>query len=110
MFGFVQQGILLISSQASTEDALMEIALAAGADDVQSGEEGWQITTAPAIFGVVREAIEAANISVVSAGIEYVPMNTVSVDSATIQTIEKLVEALEDHDDVQRVHTNLFRD
>ena len=45
-----------------------------------------------------------------SAGIEYVPQNTVSVDGATFQTIEKLVEALEDHDDVQRVHTNVSHD
>ena len=60
--------------------------------------------------GAVREAIAAANIAVVSAGIEYVPQNTVSVDGATFQTIEKLVEALEDHDDVQRVHTNVSHD
>ena len=64
----------------------------------------------PAMFGVVREAVEAANIAVESAQIEYVPLNTVSVDAETIQTVEKLVEALEDHDDVQRVHTNLARD
>ena len=70
----------------------------------------WQITTTAAAFGGVREAIAAANIAVVSAGIEYVPQNTVSVDGATFQTIEKLVEALEDHDDVQRVHTNVSHD
>ncbi len=110
MFGFVQQGILLIASGATSEDTLMEIALAAGADDVESGDEGWQITTTAAAFGAVREAIAAVNIAVVSAGIEYVPQNTVSVDGATIQTIEKLVEALEDHDDVQRVHTNVSHD
>jgi len=110
MFGFVQQGILLIVREATTEDALMEIALAAGADDVQCGDEGWQITCTPAMFGVVREALEAAKIPVESAQIEYVPLNTVSVDEATIRTVEKLVEALEDHDDVQRVHTNLSRD
>ena len=109
-FGFVQQGILLIVREATTEDALMEIALAAGADDVQCGDEGWQITCTPAMFGAVREALEAAKIPVESAQIEYVPLNTVSVDEATIQTVEKLVEALEDHDDVQRVHTNLSRD
>ena len=110
MFGFVQQGILLIVREATTEDALMEIALVAGADDVQCGDEGWQITCTPAMFGAVREALEAAKIPVESAQIEYVPLNTVSVDEATIQTVEKLVEALEDHDDVQRVHTNLSRD
>jgi len=110
MFGFVQQGILLIVREATTEDALMEIALAAGADDVQCGDEGWQITCTPAMFGAVREALEAAKIPVESAQIEYVPLNTVSVDEATIRTVEKLVEALEDHDDVQRVHTNLSRD
>ena len=110
MFGFIQQGILLISSSATTEDALMEIVLEAGAQDVQTGEEGWQISTQPADFGAVREAIEAAGIAVESAQIEYVPLNTVTVDVATIQTVEKLVEALEDHDDVQRVHTNLSRD
>ena len=110
MFGFVQQGILLIVREATTEDALMEIALAAGADDVQCGDEGWQITCTPAMFGAVREALEAAKIPVESAQIEYVPLNTISVDEATIRTVEKLVEALEDHDDVQRVHTNLSRD
>ena len=88
----------------------MEIVLEAGAQDVQTGEEGWQISTQPAHFGAVREAVEAAGIAVESAQIEYVPLNTVTVDVATIQTVEKLVEALEDHDDVQRVHTNLSRD
>ncbi|MCE9620433.1 MAG: YebC/PmpR family DNA-binding transcriptional regulator [Planctomycetes bacterium] len=110
MFGFVQQGILLISKEAAGEDALLEIALAAGADDVAGEEEGWQVTTEPASFGAVREAVEAAGIAVESAQIEYVPLNTVSVDAPTLQTVEKLVEALEDHDDVQRVHTNLSRD
>ncbi len=110
MFGFLQQGILLISSDATNENALLEIVLAAGADDVQTSQEGWQITTAPANFGVVREALEAANIAVESAQIEYVAHNTVSVDAATMQIVEKLIEALEDHDDVQKVHTNLSRD
>lgn len=110
MFGFVQQGILLIRCGAVSEDALMEIALAAGADDVQGGDEGWQITTTAAAFGAMREAIEAAKIAVESAQIEYVPLNTVVVNAETIQTVEKLVEALEDHDDVQRVYTNLSRD
>jgi YebC/PmpR family DNA-binding regulatory protein len=110
MFGFVQQGILLVAAGSAQGDAVLDLAIAAGAEDVSASDEGWQITTQPAAFGAVREALEAAGVHVESAQIEYVPVNTVSVDGAALHAVEKLVDALEDHDDVQRVHTNLSRD
>jgi YebC/PmpR family DNA-binding regulatory protein len=105
-FSFQQRGVLLVSAAAVTEDRLMEIAIEAGADDVSSMDEGFQVLTEPAQFGTVRETLEARGIVTESAEVAFVPVSPVDIDDAARVRLEKLVDALEEHDDVQKVHTS----
>jgi YebC/PmpR family DNA-binding regulatory protein len=105
-FGFAQKGLILIEAGKATEDQLVEIALEAGAEDVRSSEGGWEITTEPAQFLAVKEALERASIPLVSAEILLHPNSTIAVDAATASKVLRLVEALEEEDDVQKVYTN----
>jgi transcriptional/translational regulatory protein YebC/TACO1 len=84
----------------------MEIAIEAGADDVSSMDEGFQVLTEPAQFGTVRETLEARGIVTESAEVAFVPVSPVDIDDAARVRLEKLVDALEEHDDVQKVHTS----
>jgi YebC/PmpR family DNA-binding regulatory protein len=105
-FSFQQRGVLLVSASATTEDRLMEIAIEAGAEDVATMEEGFQVLTEPAHFGAVREALEAKGIATESAEVAFLPVSAVEIDDALRARLEKLVDALEEHDDVQKVHTS----
>ena len=84
----------------------METALNAGAEDMVAVDETFQVTTAPSDLWVVREAVEKAGIKIESANLTMVPKNMTAVDAGTGRTVVKLIEALEDHDDVQNVYTN----
>lgn len=105
-FGFAAKGIILIDAAKVSEDRLMEIAIEAGAQDITNLEGGWQVTTEPADFLAVKDAIEAARIEMVSAELTMVPSMTVAPDVETATKILKLIDALEDNDDVQKVHHN----
>ena len=85
----------------------MEIALDAGADDLKTDEQAYEILTTPTNFESVHTAIEAKGISCEAAEVTAIPDLTVSLnDQATINTVTRLLEALEDHDDVQQVYSN----
>ena len=112
---FERKGQILIAADAKagetpvTEDMLMEIALEAGADDIKSTEDGFEITTAPSDYQAVETAIEEKGIPTVSSEIVYLPMEgtTVAVtDKAQARSILKFVEALEENEDVQNVYHN----
>jgi len=103
---FEKKGLIVVASSATTEDTLMETALNAGAEDMGAVGETFQVTTAPSDLWVVREAIEKAGIKIESANLTMVPKNMTAVDAGTGRTVVKLIEALEDHDDVQNVYTN----
>ena len=103
---FDKRGVILVDKAASDENQLMEVALEGGADDVRDAGGDWEIVTDPASFEPVRGAIEAAGIAITSAEITMVPQNTVPVDEANARSVLRLVEALEDHDDVQAVYAN----
>jgi YebC/PmpR family DNA-binding regulatory protein len=105
-FGFSSRGVILIELSKATEDQLMELALDAGAEDVAASDGGWEITTSPADFLAVRDAIEKAGIEVVSAEVTMVPQSTVVCDAGTVAKVLKLVDALDEHDDVQKVYHN----
>ena len=105
-FGFQQKGVLLVAAGTIGEERLMEIALEAGADDIAAMDEGFQVLTEPAQFGAVREALEAKGIATESAEVAFLPLSPVEVDDAMRARVEKLVDALEEHDDVQKVHTS----
>lgn len=103
---FRKRGVIAIEKKAAEEDKLIELALEAGADDVVADDDGYQVLTAPDTFAAVRNAIEAAKIPMVSAEISLEPENTIKVTGHQAEQVLKLVEDLEDHDDVQSVAAN----
>jgi YebC/PmpR family DNA-binding regulatory protein len=103
---FKRRGVISIEKSAADEDKLLELALDAGADDVVTDEDGFQVMTSVESFGAVRDAIEKAKIAIVSAEVMMVPENTVKVTGHTATQVLKLMEELEDHDDVQSVAAN----
>ncbi len=104
---FIPQGIIIIEPSVTTEDALMEVALDAGAEDVRATDEGgFEITTAFEDFGAVRDALDAAKIAYSAAETTMVPSTSVDLTGKdAVQTL-RLVDTLEDHDDVQNVYAN----
>jgi YebC/PmpR family DNA-binding regulatory protein len=105
-FQFTKQGVITIKSDAADEDRLMEVALDAGAEDVKNEGEVLEVITTPVAFQRVREAVTAANIPVEAAEITQMPNSTVAIDAEQGQNLLKLIDALEDHDDVQTVSHN----
>jgi len=106
-FQFLHAGQFLVARETTTEDALMEIALAAGADDVIASEQGFEVRCGIHHFDKISHALEQAGIKPESAEIAYLPTNTVPVTETHIaQSLEKLHEALDDLDDVQQVFSN----
>ncbi|MEJ5367059.1 MAG: YebC/PmpR family DNA-binding transcriptional regulator [Bryobacteraceae bacterium] len=103
---FDRKSQILIEKDKATEDQLMELALEAGADDVKLEGEHWEILSAPEAHHAVLEALEKAGIATVSAEIAMIPKNLMEVDPKHLPGVMKLMEALEDHDDVQNVYTN----
>jgi YebC/PmpR family DNA-binding regulatory protein len=103
---FERKSQVLIEKDKATEERLMEIALEAGADDVKLEGEHWEILSAPEAHHAVLEALEKAGIPTVSAEIGMIPKNLMEVDPKHLPGVMKLMEALEDHDDVQNVYTN----
>ncbi len=103
---FDKRGVILIEKAAADEDRIMEIALESGADDVRDTGGEWEIVTDPASFEAVRSAIENAGLTPSSAEVTMVPQNTVPVDETNAKSVLKLVDSLEDHDDVQAVYAN----
>ncbi len=105
-FQFHQKGVIVISSDKATEDQVMEIALEAGADDVSSSESIHEVITAPDTFEAVRDAIIAAGIEPVSAELSMIAENEITLDLSAARKALKLVDALEDQDDVDAVYSN----
>lgn len=104
---FEQRGLIQIDKEGVTEDDLMDLALEAGADDVIEEETEFQVLTAPEDFNDVRDALEAAEPKVLEAEITMIPKNTVDVTEEKVaKALLRLLELLEDHDDVQGVHAN----
>ena len=103
---FHRKGIFNIPKTASSEDELMSVALDAGADDMKTEEDIYQIVTAPESFERVRLELEAKGIKMDEAEIQLLPENTVKVEGKEAEQLMRLLEALEDHDDVQHVYAN----
>lgn len=103
---FDKKGLITVSADGVNEDTLMEIALEAGATDIQGQEDAFEITTEPGDLDTVREALATANLNVVEAEVRRIPQNTVKLGPKEAESMMKLMEALEDHDDVQQVSAN----
>jgi YebC/PmpR family DNA-binding regulatory protein len=103
---FHKKGYITVPLTAMQEDALLEAVLGAGGDDLQKAEEVYEITTAPEAFEEVKTALEAAKVPIASAEISMIPQNSVGVDAKEGEKVIRLLEAIEDHDDVQHVWAN----
>ncbi len=103
---FERKGLIRVPKDQYTEDDLMEIALECGAEDMQVGEEFYEIYTGFEDFHKVRNAFEEKNIAMESAELTRIPQNTVKVEGKTAEQLLKLLEVLDDHDDVQNVYAN----
>jgi YebC/PmpR family DNA-binding regulatory protein len=103
---FHKKGSLVVDRAVKGEDELMEIALEAGAEDMQTDEDSYQILTTPEDFHAVLEWVKQAGIEPISAEITMIPQNYVHLEGREADQMLKLYEALDDHDDVQSVSAN----
>ena len=105
---FNKKGVIVIDKSATdmTEDDIMMLALENGAEDVKSDEECYEVTTEPSDFSAVREALENAGLEFVEAEVQMVPTTTVVLDEAGSEKMQRLVDNLEDLDDVMNVYHN----
>jgi YebC/PmpR family DNA-binding regulatory protein len=105
-FQFTKQGVITIKADAIAEDALLEAALEAGAEDVRNEGEVFEVITTPVAYAKVKDALTAAKVPVEASEITHMPNSTVPVGAEGAQKLLKLIDALEDHDDVQSVSHN----
>ena len=104
-FLFDRLGVVVVEGDAD-EDELMLVAAEAGADDIADDDGVWQVTSEPTAFAQVRAAVEEAGFAIASADIRMVPKSLGEVDEETARKLMRLVDALEDDDDVQEVFFN----
>jgi YebC/PmpR family DNA-binding regulatory protein len=105
-FMFDKKGIIEVKKESVTEDELMEITLDAGAEDVTDEGDTFYVVTSPQDFEPVRTAIEQAGKEIVSAEVTFIPQNTVKIGGSKAESLLKLIDLLEDNDDVQNVYSN----
>lgn len=105
-FQFTKQGVIAVTADAVAEDALLEAALDAGAEDVRNEGEVYEVITTPTAYARVKDALVAAKVPVEASEITHMPNSTVPVSAEAAQKLLKLIDALEDHDDVQSVSHN----
>lgn len=107
---FEKKGTFAIPSAAATEERLMDLVLEAGADDLRSESGTYEVTCAPAAFQAIRDALDGAGIAPEAAKLAMVPTTVVELDAKKAAQCVRLLDALEDHDDVQNVFANLSFD
>jgi YebC/PmpR family DNA-binding regulatory protein len=106
---FNKKGYIVIDktkTAGNDEEKLMNAVLDAGADDFQDDGENWEVYSAPESFAAVNEAVKALGIEPTSAKVSLIPQNTVKLEGKVAQQMMKLMEALDDHDDVQNISSN----
>ncbi len=103
---FDRKGYFVVEKSSVDEDKLLEIALGSGADDMRDDGNNFEILTAPENFDTVRSALESENVPTAAAEISMLPQNYVKLEGKHAQTMIKLMEALEEHEDVQNVWAN----
>lgn len=104
---FERKGVILVKKENHTEDEIMEIILDAGADDLTDESDFFEITTNLENFEKVRKAIEEKKFNIDSASLQFVAKNTIKLNEKGVEDVVKFVEAVEEHDDVQNVYSNL---
>ena len=97
---------MIIPREAANEDQLMELALEAGAEDFKAEPEGYEILTDPASFESVHKQVEGKGIKCAAAQVTWLPTTPVVLDQAAAGPVSRLIEVLEEHDDVKEVYSN----
>ncbi|MEN9749124.1 MAG: hypothetical protein RL149_202 [Actinomycetota bacterium] len=106
-YQFSRKGVIVIDEESKpSEDKVLEVALEAGAEDVQAPGAGFVVTTDPSDMVAVRTALQAADIDYESADVEFVSPMQIQVDAETARKVIKMIDALEDSDEVQNVYSN----
>jgi YebC/PmpR family DNA-binding regulatory protein len=103
---FEKKGQIYVDASTIDEDTLMEKALDAGADDVQREDERFVVSTGPTEFHAVQEGLKSRGVAIAEAELAMVPKNTVQLDAKGAGSLFKLIETIEDLDDVQKVWAN----
>jgi len=103
---FSRKGEISVPKEAASEDKMLDIVLEAGAEDMKDDGSAWYIVTPPEALEKVKEALSKAGITPESAEIAMVPQNYIKLTGAQATQMVRLVEALEEHDDVQHVYAN----
>jgi YebC/PmpR family DNA-binding regulatory protein len=103
---FHRKGDIVVPKELADEDKIMSIVLDAGADDLNDDGSAWEVTTPPEAMEKVREALAKAGINPASAEVAWIPQNYVKLTGAQAQQMLRMVENMEDHDDVQHVYAN----
>jgi YebC/PmpR family DNA-binding regulatory protein len=103
---FDKKGSIVFDKKVVSEDALMEVALDAGAEDVRDQESEWEVITDPMTFEAVKKAIDQKGWKYLEARVGKIPQNTVKLEAGKAEQMLKLMEKLEDNDDVQNVYAN----
>jgi YebC/PmpR family DNA-binding regulatory protein len=106
---FTKKGYIVVDKSKAAgndEEKLMNAVLEAGADDFQDDGENWEVYSAPEVFSAVNEAVKQLGIEPTSAKVSLIPQNTVTLEGKVAQQMMKLMEALDDHDDVQNISSN----
>jgi YebC/PmpR family DNA-binding regulatory protein len=104
---FEKKGYIVIEKTKASEDTLLSAALDAGADDLRDDGDNWEVVSAPDALPAVKEAVEKLGIETVSAQVAMLPKNYVSLEGKAAQSMLKLLDLIEDHDDVQHVWSNM---
>ncbi len=103
---FHKKGVITVSAKDTNEDALMMATLDAGAEDIQQEDDTFRIITEPNKLEAVKKALEANNIKYENAELTMEPTTTVKVEGKNAESLLKLMDALEEHDDVQNIYSN----
>jgi len=103
---FHRKGQIIVPREAANEDQLMEAALEAGAEDFKTEAEGYEIVTDPGHFEAVDKAVESKGIKPAAAEVTWLPSMTVPLQGKAVEDVNRLLDVLEEHDDVKDVHSN----
>jgi YebC/PmpR family DNA-binding regulatory protein len=105
-YNFTRKGVIVVGGETTTEDDVMLAVLEAGAEEVEPHAQGYEVITEASDLVTVRSALQDAGIDYESADVELVPNLKVEVDADTARKVFRLIDALEDSDDVQNVYSN----
>jgi transcriptional/translational regulatory protein YebC/TACO1 len=103
---FTKKGYIVVDKSKADEEKLMNAVLDAGADDFQDDDDNWEVFSTPDAFHAVNDAVKALGIEPATAKVSMIPQNYVKLEGKVAQQMVKLMDALDDHDDVQNVSSN----